>query len=615
MRYPRSKDLNLDWRTVAPPKGLVGSGPNEDYQGHTLSGSNCWWVLCRAGRKHLAQRNVKQERNRITAMTGVKAWFRRRQVSRIHPSASGGYGGQVPFLSRIGMSLGFSFLCLIVSAAGKSKDSAPPSPDQSWSPPDLPAHQAGLQNHRIEVPSNIVIDPRKIYLLPDLIDIAQRLNPETKIAWQRAKQALAAVGLKEVTYHPILSAAAAAGYTRLFAPLPALKIDRAALVRAIQTGGSAQSAISLQNDGVLHLDVLAQTTLSVKWLLFDFGERDASVRSSREDLLVANLAFNATHQKLVFEVSKNFYTYNTQRDAVRVAQSALDTASTVSEAVEARFNTGLATQPEVLQAKQQLAQSRFDLEKALGSQTDSLVDLLVSIGLSPSVKIQIADSFAGSLPTDIETPVNQLVEHAFVQRPDMVAAFANIRSKEAKISQIKASYYPKISAVGSVGYGQDRLNLGGLGTFDQGAPTFGGGLAVEFPIFDGFFRHYELFAAESELGEANSQLQQSSDRAGREVWQAYTDLHTAISSESAAEALVKASVDAYDSVLSSYKQGLSTYTELVTSETRLTSARNALFQSRSAIHTAATALALALGDLAQPGASKPDATKPATRSR
>jgi hypothetical protein len=140
-------------------------------------------------------------------MTGVKTWFRRRQVSRIHPGASGGYGGQVPFLSRIGMSLGFSFLCLIGLAVGKSKDSAPPSPDQSWSPPDLPAHQAGLQNHRLEVPSNIVIDPRKTYLLPDLIDIAQRLNPETKIAWQRAKQALAAVGLKEVTYYPILSAA------------------------------------------------------------------------------------------------------------------------------------------------------------------------------------------------------------------------------------------------------------------------------------------------------------------------------------------------------------------------------------------------------------------------
>ncbi|HXM03124.1 MAG TPA: TolC family protein, partial [Chthoniobacterales bacterium] len=192
---------------------------------------------------------------------------------------------------------------------------------------------------------------------------------------------------------------------------------------------------------------------------------------------------------------------------------------------------------------------------------------------------------------------------ALVQRPDMIAAMANIRSKEARIGEIRASNYPKISAVGSVGYGEERLSLGRNNTFDSGAPTFGGGLAVEVPLFDGFLRRRELSAAESALGEANSQLQKSSDQAVREVWQTYTDLHTAISSEIAAEALVRASQEAYDAVLTSYKQGFSNYTELVTNETKLTSGRNALFQSRSAIHTAATALALALGDLAQPDSS------------
>jgi outer membrane protein len=494
-----------------------------------------------------------------------------------------------------------SLLSFVGAAAGGSRDSAPPAPNQPWSAPGLLEHQTDLQNRHLETGSNAEVNPHKVYELPDLIDLAQRLNPETKIAWQRAKQALAAVGLKEVTFYPLLSAAAASGYTRLFTPLPSLSINRAALVRAIATGGPASSAISLQdNGGTAHLDILAQTTLSVQWLLFDFGERAAAVKSAREDLLIANVAFNATHQKLVFEVSRNFYAYNNERDAVRVAQSSLETAGSVNEAVGARFQNGLATQPEVLQAKQQLAQSQFDLQKALGAETDSRVDLLVSIGLRPSVKIEIADNFSGSVPTDIQAPLSELVEHALVQRPDMIAAVANIRSKESKISEIRASYFPKISAVGGVGYGEERLSLGRNNNFDAGAPTFAGGLAVEFPILDGFLRRDQLSAAESALGEANSQLQQSGDQAVREVWQAYTDLHTAISSETAADALVKASQEAYESVLSSYKQGFSTYTEVVTNETRLTSARNALFQSRSAIHTAATGLALALGDLAQP---------------
>ena len=537
--------------------------------------------------------------------------------SRFHDSTGGGTpadfgrgpGGPQTAAGRLASTVVLSLLSLVGSAAGGSKDSAPPVPNRPWSAPGIAEHQADLQNRHLEIGSNAEVNPHKVYELPDLIDLAQRLNPETKIAWQRAKGALAAVGLEEVTYYPLLSAAAASGYTRLFTPLPALSINRTALVRAIQTGGPASSAISLQDDGgVAHLDILAQTTLSLKWLLFDFGERAAAVKSAREELLIANVAFNATHQKLVFEVSRNYYAYNNQRDAVRVAQSSLETANTAHEAVEARFENGLATKPEVLQARQQLAQSQFDLQKALGAETDALVDLLVSVGLRPSVTIQIAENFVGSLPTDIQTPVSELVEHALVQRPDMIAAVANIRSKEARIGEIRASNYPKISAVGSVGYGEERLSLGRNNNFDSGAPTFGGGLAVEVPIFDGFLRRREMSAAESALNEASSQLQKSSDQAVREVWQGYTDLHTAISSETAADSLVKASQEAYDAVLTSYKQGFSNYTELVTNETKLTSARNALFQSRSAIHTAATGLALALGELAQPD-SNPSVTR------
>src|SRR5260370_28655796 len=45
-------------------------------------------------------------------------------------------------------------------------------------------------------------------------------------------------------------------------------------------------------------------------------------------------------------------------------------------AVDSRVQTGLATVPELLQAKQQLAQARFDLEKARGSERDAFVDLM-----------------------------------------------------------------------------------------------------------------------------------------------------------------------------------------------------------------------------------------------
>src|SRR5580700_4812497 len=117
---------------------------------------------------------------------------------------------ETPFWIGIACVLVGCFLIGLTTAG--AKDSAPPSPDRPWSPPDLPAHQAQLQSRRAEAATDAEVDHHKVYHLPELIDLAQRLNPDTRVAWQRAKQALAGVGLKEVTYYPILSAAAASGY-------------------------------------------------------------------------------------------------------------------------------------------------------------------------------------------------------------------------------------------------------------------------------------------------------------------------------------------------------------------------------------------------------------------
>jgi outer membrane protein len=44
--------------------------------------------------------------------------------------------------------------------------------------------------------------------------------------------------------------------------------------------------------------------LSAKWLLLDFGERSAMVAAAKERLMMANVGFNGTHQKIVFQVTE-----------------------------------------------------------------------------------------------------------------------------------------------------------------------------------------------------------------------------------------------------------------------------------------------------------------------
>src|SRR5256885_2617300 len=107
-----------------------------------------------------------------------------------------------------------------------ARDDPPPSSVRPWAPPALPRYEGELRQYqpteaeRRYLPA---IDPRKTYNLAELIDIAQRSNPETRVAWERARQAAAAVGLTESAYYPYLVAAAAGGYDRALISFPKLR--------------------------------------------------------------------------------------------------------------------------------------------------------------------------------------------------------------------------------------------------------------------------------------------------------------------------------------------------------------------------------------------------------
>src|SRR6184192_4102359 len=333
---------------------------------------------------------------------------------------------------------------LAISTAHARND-APPSSDKAWLPPKLSDYENQLADqrfHETETGSRVSINPRKTYNLAELIDIAERNNPETRVAWERARQAAAAVGLTESAYYPYLVAAAAGGYDRAFIPFPTLRVKQ----QTPPTNGNLPNVEIVGGGTLITESLLARAELNAKWLLLDFGERNAIRAAAREKLMMANVGFNGTHQKIVFDVTDRFYQLGTARQKVMVTQSALEAAKTVEQAAQARFDTGLATKPELLQAQQQSAQSNFDLQASLGSESDARVALIESIGLLPTVTLKVADLPEKShLDAQTEDSVGELITKAFTQRPDLVAKLANVRSKEYEIRRIRAEYYPKVT--------------------------------------------------------------------------------------------------------------------------------------------------------------------------
>ncbi|HVM47549.1 MAG TPA: TolC family protein [Candidatus Acidoferrum sp.] len=452
--------------------------------------------------------------------------------------------------------------------------SAPSSASSPWAVPDLSPISESLKE---KTPSEV--DTNKAYELAELVDLAERLNPETRLAWSQAKAAAAAVGLAKSEYYPILAARASAGTARLPVPLP---------VTAVQASYEDAQAQYMQ------------PALTLEWMLLDFGRRAADVRATRAHLLAANLGFNAHHQQIVFRVQTAFYQLSSLLGRITAAQASLDSALKIQEATDERFKNGLAAAPDVSRARQLAAQAAFDLEEALAHTRDAEVALAESIGVLPTTPIRIVDFSRVPLPDKMEESVEQFINRTLDHRPDLLAKVAALRAREAEVRRAKSAYLPTLALRGEVGhaYVDSQIRVEGH-TYpyqytDQ--TTWGVGLALSWDIFDKARKH-KLEIARAERDAAQHEVEDAKDKAISQVWQYYTSTKLAFRRLDVAAALLEASEKSYQQTFESYQHGLNSLVDVLDAERALSSARYTQLDTRATLLESTAALAYASGDL------------------
>ena len=474
--------------------------------------------------------------------------------------------------------IGLSHLCLGRAVEAQTS----PSPASPWATPSLREYSKVLKSSEASP-----IDPQKRYELVELIDLAQRTNPETRVAWEEARRAASAVGLVQSEYFPVLSIAALGGYKSVASPAP-------------QT---------VAPDGFFRVDMQqAVASLNLRWLLLDFGRRSSTVDAAKERLLAANLGFNRAHQEIIFRVQRAYYTLTSLSGKIAVAQSAVDSARAVRESAEGQLRQGLATIPDVAQARQQEALAAFDLEDVMAHERDAQVALAESVGVLPTTPIRVADFSALPEPSVLESTVEEVITRAIEDRPDLIAKVAALREKEANVRRARAAYFPTLSLVSDVGVLAGRARITGgvkdTGWFSASEPSYGVGLAIEWNIFEGGATRRRVELAEAERRAAEDQVVAARDRAISEIWKAYTDVRLAVRRLDVAAALLEASEQAYEATLKSYRNGLDTLINLLAARRELSRARFVDLDTKLQLFNASAALAFRAGQ--SPPGRRPD---------
>jgi outer membrane protein TolC len=448
---------------------------------------------------------------------------------------------------------------------------APPRVDREWTAPPTAINLSALADSTegAERQTPTTIETEQKYDLPGLIDIALLNNPQTRRIWSAARSAADSYAAAQAPYYPQAGFSSDNGYQRTIIELPGTY-------------------------GVLK-QWQAYPLVTINWTLLDFGRRESASDSARDRLLAANLAFNRSIQSVVFNSEAAFYALDAADGAVIAAQQNLKLAETDFDAVRQRVDLGLATEPELLLAKERVAQSRFDLANSQLMVHEGEAQIAVVLGVPADPPVRIIGLEAQAPPPQLSQSVEALISEARRQRPDLAARGANLRASESAVRQARAQFLPVAGL--SASYGENLWDFSFLTprTVQTGQPQYAALLTLRWDLFTGFKRLNDVRRAENDREVARAELKSQEIDTIAEMWRAYFELDSSRSKYSFAQSLVAASQEAYDANLETYRQGLSTIVELLTAERDLANARYTFIQSKAQLLTAYAAIAYAAG--------------------
>jgi outer membrane protein len=468
-------------------------------------------------------------------------------------------------------------MCLVVGTLVIScpsltwSQTAPMSPNLAWHSPQ----ESSISDEAKQVTSEkFTVNTTSTYSLAELIDVAESHNPETRVAWERARSLADAFGVARSELYPTLVAVALSQTSRQQAFL-----NTRFYRQVVQSSDLA---------------------FDLNYTIFDFGGRSGRIDQAKARLLAADFNFNDAHRHVIYQIETAYYLLLNAIGQQEAARANLTNASAVQQAAESSLKNGLATVPDVLEARSAVAEAAYTVQATIGTEDAARGSLATALGTSPLQPIAVQAMDQISTPEGIESSVDQAIDRALQQRPDLLKEVAEIRSADARVKEAKSAYFPTLRMHA---YPDPQLLYGMQQTLPWGRTASLDGqinFSLGWTVFDGGARKHTLEQAKHDAQAARAQAMATRDQIENGIWTAYSDLKTAFRQREAAEALLDAATQSYNAAIQSYHYGVRSLLDLTEAQKTLAQARSTDVLARTQVLAALADLSFQTADSIQP---------------
>ena len=294
------------------------------------------------------------------------------------------------------------------------------------------------------------------------------------------------------------------------------------------------------------------------WNLFDSFATWHGVNQAKQMNEAAGHQLDRTDQEIVFRVVVSYYEVLLAAKEQEVAEQSAKTARSIMGRSQARFDSGLTVESDLLTAKVRMAARQQEVIRARNTLEVARAQLNSAMGMPLDTQFQISEALA---ERTVPSPVlGEVEKQALANRPDLKRIASEQASQRQSVSVAKSSFGPRVNAFAGWEMDNPTFLAGG------GGNNWLGGIEVQFDIFQGGAKRAELSRQRALEEKVLAMKQAASDAVRLEVRRAYyeTDanrqqIEVARAAIAQAQESLRISQDRYDS-------GLTTITDLLGAE-------------------------------------------------
>ncbi len=398
--------------------------------------------------------------------------------------------------------------------------------------------------------------------LADLIQIGICNNPSLNRDYMAVKSAESDVGQVKSNYLPSVTGSASASKE----------------TGKVQKGETAE-------------DNPYSANVALSWLLFDFGGRSAKTEQTKAYLEAAEFSYNSSLQNLVFSVSQAYYNVLGAKAVLVSSKTAEESYKKSYDETKRRYELGLVSASDKLLAQTSYENSKLAVIQAENAVKTGMGNLAQLLNLPPDTDFDLARPKPKSehLDLEVQKPVDELIDIALSQRPDLRANKSSLEASKYNEDVVKSSALPSVSVGAGLGY---RDNWHNSNPYQYSTNV---GLSLSVPLFTGFSDTYKITKAKYQTRQAEATVANTEDTVKNEVWTAYQDYQTAVSSHKISLTVLESAKENQKVAFAMYKVGKGSILNLLTAESQLANSRKESIVSFYSVLTQKAKLYRAIG--------------------